>query len=175
MTLQTFVIMFAAMAGWVVAILQTRKVQGLADACESAENKVAALQANLGSLAPLNEAAMAAVAEIRAERDAQAKLAKERFDLIEGVIEEKQVIWRIYRDSTRQAGVAQSWLLREYSSALQLLNQYRRQSGQPEVTAPAQLAGLVAEFSATAAKIPDAPPGASMLGTGPKTAESPAG
>lgn len=179
MNIQTFAILLA-IVGWVVAILQTRKAGDLAESCRMSEfrasEKVAALKASLDSLAPLNESAMAAVAEIQAERDTQAKLAQERFELIEGVIQEKQVIWRIYRDSTRQAGVAQNWLLREYSSALQALNHYRRKAGQPEVAAPAQLTALVAEFSAGAAAIPDEPPVApAPPGTGPKTADSPPG
>lgn len=181
MNLQTLAVLLA-IAGWITAILQTRKVARVAEDGRLAEfrakEEAKALRAKLDSLGPLTEAASIAVAEIERERDAQAKLAQERFDLIEGVIEEKQVIWRIYRDSTRQAGVAQNWLLREYSSALQALNHYRKKAGQPEVSAPAQLTALVAEFAADAAKIPDLPPATSGTPgpeTGPKTAEAPPG
>lgn len=181
MNLQTLAVLLA-IAGWITAILQTRKVERVAEDGRLAEfrakKEAKALRAKLDSLVPLTEAASVAVAEIESERDAQAKLAQERFDLIEGVIEEKQTIWRIYRDSTRQAGVAQNWLLREYSSALQALNHYRRQAGQPEISAPAQLTSLVAEFSAVADKIPDAPPvnpGSPGPGTGAKTADLPPG
>lgn len=98
-------------------------------------------------------------AESAAEACAKAeKLAQERFDLIEGVIEEKQVVWRLYRDSTKQAAVAQNWLMREYSAALKTLNSYRAKSGESEAKPPPALAGLVAEFGDVAAKLPDAPP-----------------
>lgn len=93
-----------------------------------------------------------------AEAKKQTALAQERFDLIEGILEEKNLIWRMYRDSTRQAGVAQGWLMREYSSALQVANVYRARAGEPEITAPAQLRELVSEYAAKAAAIPDTTP-----------------
>jgi hypothetical protein len=88
-----------AAVGWLLALLLARKAWKYWGYCQIARNRNASLSARL--------------AELRLERDRAAKLAQERFELIEGVLAEKQTIWRMYRESTRQAGVAQDWLLRQ--------------------------------------------------------------
>jgi hypothetical protein len=141
-----------AAVGWLLALLLARKAWKYRGDCQIARNRNASLSARL--------------AELGFERDRAAKLAQERFELIEGVLAEKQTIWRMYRESTRQAGVAQDWLLREYSAALRALNTYRRRAGESEVKAPAQLTALLAEFGETASSLPEEPPRIEFLKIG---------
>lgn len=159
-------------SGWLLAVQQmarAARASARAAECEelaeraqaksaSRKKELTRLRAAMGALEKLTEEARAGFVELKGDRDKQAQLAQERFELIEGVIQEKLIVWRMYRDSTRQAGVAQNWLLREYSSALVALNHYRKKAGQPEVKVPAQLAELVAEFTANAQSVPDSPP-----------------
>lgn len=166
-----YALLVFAVTGWLVAYQQFRRANNrkvLAAAADHAERKLAKVQHDLDteeacSVRLRREASEEKKLRAEAERELakQAKLATERFDLLEGVIEEKQIVWRLYRDSTRQAGVAQNWLLREYNTALQALNLYRAKAGQDEIRAPAQLSALIAEFAAVAAAILDAPPAAS--------------
>ena len=154
-----------AAAGWGLAYLAARKTWGYRRQIRSFERGADKLSAendqlieDLAHERSRTQSFSALIDELKADRDRASKLAQERFELIEGVLGEKQGIWRMYRDSTRQAGVAQDWLLREYSAALQLLNAYRRKAGEPEIKAPSQLAALLAEFGATAAAPPEEAP-----------------
>lgn len=179
---QVFWVILAA-SGWTLAFLKFRRSAKLAadlsavldakdehekacaKACRSVNKthesdvlKIKTLQSALGEAVEKLGTLPQRLAVAEAESAKQAKLAQDRFEMLDGVIQEKQIVWRMYRDSTRQAGTAQNWLMREYGSALQALNTYRRKSGEREIQAPDQLRSLLSEFSAVATNIPDAPP-----------------
>lgn len=169
-----------AATGWTLAYLAAKKAwtyrRLVADVAEDAgksERKAAKAQQELTRREGSLGRAEGALANARRERDdllasAEAlrcdleraqRLSQERFDLIEGVIEEKQLIWRMYRDSSRQAGAAQNWLMREYAAALQALNICRHKAGEAPVEVPKQLEALLADFGVRVAGIPDQPTG----------------
>lgn len=158
--------------GWALAYMGIRKAWHYralaADISKSAEKternhanaqrKQRRLESDHEHMAESLAESNAALAKVTAECEKQTKLAQERFEMLDGLVQEKQIVWRMYRDSTRQAGTAQNWLMREYAVALQLLNAYRKKAGESEIRVPEQLRALVAEFGETAKGIPDVQP-----------------
>jgi hypothetical protein len=92
------------------------------------------------------------------ERDKAKARYDDLFSRVDGIVREKEDVWSLYRENARGAGVAQAWLMREYTAALRSLNAYRARSGEPAVEVPVELREIVEEFSEEVAGISANPP-----------------
>jgi hypothetical protein len=100
------------------------------------------------------EELLARLAQAESREAFQQRRADEFFAIISGIEREADEWRRIYRDSQRMGGAAQSWLLRDLQGALAAGNRYAarlRALGQaaPDLSVDPALADLVQEFGKT--------------------------
>ena len=57
----------------------------------------------------------------------EGRRAKEFFSIIEGLEQERDIWLKLYNESTHHSGVAQAWLLRDLSGAVQRANAFARE------------------------------------------------
>jgi hypothetical protein len=62
-----------------------------------------------------------------ARASTESRRAKEFFNIIDGLEHERDVWKKLYNDSSYHSGVAQSWLLRDLSGAIQRSNAFARE------------------------------------------------